>query len=66
MDQIVKEYEETKNSAKFQKCRKRMFYLHDKLAHIKSLVLEYDRNFHNNKEKNRFPHKSLVKSNQIS
>lgn len=65
MDQIVKEYEETKNSPKFQKCRKRMFYLHDKLAHIKSLVLDYDSTFHN-KEKSRFPNKSMVKSNPIS
>ncbi|CAG2106538.1 unnamed protein product [Medioppia subpectinata] len=64
MDQIVREYEETKNCPKFQKCRKRMFYLHSKLAHIKTLVVEYDRNYH--KEKNRFPHKLQVKSNPIS
>lgn len=64
MDQIVKEYEDTKNCPKFQKCRKRMFYLHDKLAHIKGLVLEYDRNYH--KEKNRFSHKIQLKSNPMS
>jgi RNA polymerase II elongation factor ELL len=64
MDQIVKEYEDTKNSPKFQKCRKRMFYLHEKLAHIKSLVLEYDRNYH--KEKNRLSHKLQLKSNPMS
>ncbi|XP_054160335.1 RNA polymerase II elongation factor ELL2-like [Oppia nitens] len=64
MDQIVKEYEETKSCPKFQKCRKRMFYLHDKLAHIKSLVIDYDRNSHFNK--NQLSHKLQVKSNPIS
>ena len=64
MDQIVKEYEETKGSLDFQRCRKRMLYLHDKLAHIKSLVMDYDRNSHN--DKNRFSHKLQVKSNPIS
>jgi RNA polymerase II elongation factor ELL len=64
MDQIVKEYEDTKNCPKFQKCRKRMFYLHDKLAHIKGLVLDYDRNYH--KEKNRLSHKLQLKLNPMS
>jgi RNA polymerase II elongation factor ELL len=64
MDQIVKEYEETKSSSKFQMARKRMFYLHVKLAHIKNLVIEFDRNYH--KDKNRITHKLQVKSSQLS
>lgn len=64
MDQIVKEYEETKGCQKFLNARKRMFYLHDKLAHIKNLVIEFDRNYH--KDKNRISNKLQVKSTQLS
>lgn len=42
MEQIVKEYEETKNNLNFQQAKNRLLYLHDKLAHIKRLVVDFD------------------------
>jgi len=39
---MVKEYQENKNDLKFQEDRRRVQYLHEKLSHIKRLVLEYD------------------------
>jgi len=41
-NQIVKEYQENKNDLKFQEDKRRFQYLHEKLSHIKRLVLEYD------------------------
>ncbi len=43
MDQIIKEYEDIKNDSKFREARERMLYLHDKLAHVKSLVIEFNK-----------------------
>lgn len=40
--QIIAEYIATKNDPNHVKSKKRFNYLHDKLSHIKRLVLEYD------------------------
>lgn len=40
--QIVSEYNDTKNDPVHQQIKRRFHYLHDKLSHIKRLVLEYD------------------------
>ncbi|RWS15295.1 elongation factor RNA polymerase II-like protein [Dinothrombium tinctorium] len=45
MDQIIKEYEETKRDPKFNEQKKRFSYLHGKLSHIKKLVMDYDKQF---------------------
>ncbi|KDR23417.1 hypothetical protein L798_05389 [Zootermopsis nevadensis] len=41
-NQIVQEYLENKRDIKFQEAKRRFQYLHEKLSHIKRLVLEYD------------------------
>ena len=41
-NQIVREYQENKRDLKFQEHKRRFQYLHEKLSHIKRLVLEYD------------------------
>ncbi|XP_068912678.1 RNA polymerase II elongation factor Ell [Tenebrio molitor] len=46
--QIVKEYNENKKDLEHQKLKRRFQYLHDKLSHIKRLVLEYDQGLANN------------------
>ncbi|XP_063934242.1 RNA polymerase II elongation factor ELL-like [Zophobas morio] len=38
--QIVREYNENKKDLEYQKLKRRFHYLHDKLSHIKRLVLE--------------------------
>ncbi|GLV31625.1 Suppressor of Triplolethal [Carabus blaptoides fortunei] len=40
--QIVRDYKENQRDDKYQKSKRRFQYLHDKLSHIKRLVLEYD------------------------
>ncbi|KRT78833.1 hypothetical protein AMK59_7726, partial [Oryctes borbonicus] len=40
--QIVSEYKQNKQDPKHQQTKRRFQYLHDKLSHIKRLVLEYD------------------------
>ncbi|XP_067005383.2 RNA polymerase II elongation factor Ell [Anabrus simplex] len=40
--QIMREYQENKRNAKHQEAKRRFQYLHEKLSHIKRLVLEYD------------------------
>lgn len=40
--QIVKEYQQNKQDTDHQKIKQRFQYLHDKLSHIKRLVLEFD------------------------
>lgn len=40
--QILREYEATQQDRNFQEKKKRYNYLHEKLAHIKKLVREYD------------------------
>ncbi|KAK5649180.1 hypothetical protein RI129_000209 [Pyrocoelia pectoralis] len=40
--QIVREYNQNKQDLEHQKAKGRFQYLHDKLSHIKRLVLEYD------------------------
>ncbi|EFA12366.2 hypothetical protein TcasGA2_TC002072 [Tribolium castaneum] len=47
--QIVREYNENKNDLEHQKLKRRFQYLHDKLSHIKRLVLEYDQGLANNR-----------------
>lgn len=42
MEQIIREYDETKRDAYYLNARKRMQYLHTKLTHIKNLILAYD------------------------
>ena len=39
---IKEEYESNKNDRKWQEARSSFSYLHDKLAHIKKLVHDYD------------------------
>ncbi|KAJ3641546.1 hypothetical protein Zmor_028049 [Zophobas morio] len=46
--QIVREYNENKKDLEHQKLKRRFQYLHDKLSHIKRLVLEYDQGLSNN------------------
>lgn len=41
-NQIVKEYQENKRNVNHQNAKRRFQYLHDKLSHIKRLVVEYD------------------------
>ncbi|KAJ9580094.1 hypothetical protein L9F63_004236, partial [Diploptera punctata] len=41
-NQIVREYQENKRDLMFQEHKRRFQYLHEKLSHIKRLVLEYD------------------------
>lgn len=41
-NQIVKEYQENKRNTKHQEDKRRFQYLHEKLSHIKRLVLEFD------------------------
>ncbi|PSN44161.1 hypothetical protein C0J52_17429 [Blattella germanica] len=41
-NQIVREYQENKRDLRFQEHKRRFQYLHEKLSHIKRLVLEYD------------------------
>ncbi|BES94138.1 RNA polymerase II elongation factor [Nesidiocoris tenuis] len=41
-DQILKEYEDNKRNTKHQDAKRRFHYLHEKLSHIKQLVLDYD------------------------
>ncbi|CAG9861324.1 unnamed protein product [Phyllotreta striolata] len=41
--QIVREYNENKKNMEHQRAKRRFQYLHDKLSHIKRLVMEYDR-----------------------
>ncbi|KAK9730044.1 Occludin homology domain [Popillia japonica] len=45
--QILSEYKQNKQDQKHQQTKRRFQYLHDKLSHIKRLVLEYDQ-AHNN------------------
>ncbi|CAN8029394.1 unnamed protein product [Ixodes persulcatus] len=40
--QIMREYEENKRDQRYQQTRRKFQYLHDKLAHIKRLVVDYD------------------------
>lgn len=40
--QIVRDYKENQRDTEYQKAKRRFQYLHDKLSHIKRLVLEYD------------------------
>lgn len=40
--QIMREYEENKRDHRYQQTRRKFQYLHDKLAHIKRLVVDYD------------------------
>lgn len=41
-EQIFREYKETKQDRTYQQMKERFDYLHDKLSHIKRLILEYD------------------------
>ncbi|XP_071450365.1 RNA polymerase II elongation factor Ell [Hetaerina americana] len=41
-DQIVREYQENKRDQQYPEAKKKFQYLHEKLSHIKRLVLEYD------------------------
>ncbi|KAJ3640502.1 hypothetical protein Zmor_003795 [Zophobas morio] len=47
--QIIMEYNENKKDLEHQKLKRRFHYLHDKLSHIKRLVLEYDQDLSNNR-----------------
>lgn len=38
----MREYHENKKDLEHHKAKRRFQYLHDKLSHIKQLVLEYD------------------------
>jgi len=40
--QIVREYKENRNDVKYREKRRRFQHLHEKLAHIKRLILEWD------------------------
>lgn len=40
--QIFREYKETKQNRVYQQMKERFDYLHNKLSHIKRLILEYD------------------------
>ncbi|XP_056642056.1 RNA polymerase II elongation factor Ell isoform X3 [Diorhabda carinulata] len=40
--QIVREYQENKKNMNHQRAKRRFQYLHEKLSHIKRLVMEYD------------------------
>lgn len=41
-EQIFREYKETKQDRVYQQMKERFDYLHNKLSHIKRLILEYD------------------------
>ncbi|XP_018365149.1 PREDICTED: RNA polymerase II elongation factor Ell [Trachymyrmex cornetzi] len=41
-EQIYREYKETKQNPVYQQMKERFDYLHNKLSHIKRLILEYD------------------------
>ncbi|KYN03114.1 RNA polymerase II elongation factor ELL [Cyphomyrmex costatus] len=41
-EQIYREYKETKQNPIYQQMKERFDYLHNKLSHIKRLILEYD------------------------
>lgn len=41
-EQIQREYKEIKQDIVYQQMKKRFHYLHDKLSHIKRLILEYE------------------------
>lgn len=41
--QIVREYNETKQNREYQQLKKRFDYLHEKLSHIKQLILDYEK-----------------------
>lgn len=45
-EQIVREYGESKRDQRYQQARRKFQYLHDKLAHIKRLVIDYDSRNH--------------------
>ncbi|XP_029174532.1 RNA polymerase II elongation factor Ell [Nylanderia fulva] len=40
--QIVREYNETKQNREYQQLKKRFEYLHEKLSHIKQLIIDYE------------------------
>lgn len=44
MDRILREYEAIKRDNTYLNARNRMQYLHKKLSHIKSLILNYNQN----------------------
>lgn len=46
-EQIVREYGESKRDQRYQQAKRKFHYLHDKLAHIKRLVVDYDSRTHN-------------------
>uniref|UniRef100_A0A2R5LKI2 Putative rna polymerase ii elongation factor ell n=1 Tax=Ornithodoros turicata TaxID=34597 RepID=A0A2R5LKI2_9ACAR len=41
-EQIMQEYQQNLKDKRYQEARRKLQYLHDKLAHIKRLVLDYD------------------------
>lgn len=41
----MREYEANKKDVEHQRAKRRFQYLHDKLSHIKRLVLEYDHKY---------------------
>lgn len=41
-EQIYREYKATKQNPVYQQMKERFDYLHNKLSHIKRLILEYD------------------------
>ncbi|KAL0105257.1 hypothetical protein PUN28_016719 [Cardiocondyla obscurior] len=41
-EKIFREYKETKQNREYQQMKERFDYLHNKLSHIKRLILEYD------------------------
>lgn len=43
MEQIMAEYETQKKNSKYVDAKKRLLYLHEKLQHLKTLVMDYDR-----------------------
>lgn len=44
-DQVVREYKEMKRDNKYQDAKRRFHYMHEKLAHIKGLVIKYDKKY---------------------
>jgi len=44
-DEIVREYYANKKNKKYQETKQKFTHLHDKLSHIKNLVLEFDTHF---------------------
>ncbi|XP_076465285.1 RNA polymerase II elongation factor ELL-like isoform X2 [Babylonia areolata] len=43
---VLKEYKHHKSNTQFQRHKQRLDFLHNKLAHIKQMILEHDRDFH--------------------